>query len=131
MAQEMSSHQNCSRKYTAYNQAAPGANLEIMTAGVVFSPKASLCRVTVALTTASVFNVTVTDGTTEHKWGLNASGALQAGDIYVLTFGVSSTNDGDSLGLGTGNKALTYNFEVETDSVIEQLLVDELTGVVV
>lgn len=105
---------------TIYNGSAPGANTGIINAidGAAVSPeRRALWRVTVALTTSSVFNVTATDGTTPHKWGLNASSALNAADLYTFTFGVDPN--------------LTYDFEVETDSVIEQLLVEELYTAVV
>ncbi|ANS05697.1 hypothetical protein [uncultured Mediterranean phage] len=96
----------------SFNLAAPGADTGALTA---LTPRRNgAFRVTVALTTASVFNVTCTDGTTTHKWGLNQSVTLQAGDLYTFVFGVSA--------------ALAYNFEVETDSIIEILQVDEIDG---
>jgi len=108
-----------------FNGSAPGANTAILATGLRPSHTASAYRITVALTTSSVLNVTCTDGTTPHKWGLNASAALNAADLYTFTFAVRSTDDG----LSTGTN-LTYNFEVETDSVIECLFVEEVTGAV-
>ncbi len=115
----------CSAKYSGFNVSAPGANTGI-TGGINFSPQASVCRVTVALTTSSVLNVTCTDGSTTHKWGLNASDALNAADLYTFSFAVRASATGLA-----GGAALTYDFEVETDGVIEQLLVDEVVGPVV
>lgn len=108
---------------TVFNGSAPGADTAILSSGIQFGPNASMARVTVALTTGSVFNVTCTDGTTPHKWGLNESDALNAGDLYVFTFGVRSTTDNEG-----GGDSLTYNFEVETSGVIELLLVEEVQG---
>lgn len=97
--------------------AAPGANTNIFTDNLTPVYSCSVFRVTVALTTASVFNVIMTDGTTSYTNGLNLSVALQAGDLYTFTFGVHNGN--------------TYNFQVETDSVIRILQVDEVPGGVI
>lgn len=110
------------RLAATYAQAAPGANTNIFASNITFSESASVCRVTVALTTGSVLNVRVTNGTTAYDLGLNSSIALNAGDLYTFAFGVAASD-------GAGN-ALQYNFRVETDSVIRQLLVDEVTGAV-
>ena len=71
-------------KVTVYNGSAPGANTDILAANVT-PDRRSAWRVTVALTTSSVFNVVATDDTTEHVWGLNASAALNAADLYTFT----------------------------------------------
>lgn len=120
---EFSSSGSCHSKYRAFNQSAPGADTAIISGGLTFSESAAACRVTVALTTSSVFNVTCTDGSTTHKWGLNASAALNAADLYTFTFAVAASDDGTS-----GGTALTWNFEVESDGVIEYLAVDEVKG---
>jgi len=122
MSQEFSASPSCSSIYTGFDVAAPGANTGV-TGGITFGPKASACRVTVALTTSSVLNLTCTDGSTTHKWGLKESGALNAADIYTFTFAVRKTADG--LKGGTG---LTYDLEVETDGVIEVLMIEEVQG---
>ncbi len=109
---------------TVYAGAAPGANTNIITP-ISAGPNASAFRVTVCLTTASVFNVRVTDGSTAYTMGLNGSVALAAGDLYTFTFGVRSVSS------QTGTTALTYSFQVETDSVINYLLVEEIIGPVV
>lgn len=98
-----------------HNGSAPGANTDMITD---FTPTSdAVLEVTVQLTTSSVFNMMVTDGTTEHAGGINSSSALNAGDRYVFEFDVPA-NKAD----GT---ALVYNFQVETDSVIETLFVRE------
>ena len=97
--------------------AAPGANTNIFSTSLTPVYQCSAFRVTVALTTASVFNVVMTDGTTSYTNGLNASAALQAGDLYTFTFGVHNGN--------------TYNFQIETDGVVRILQVDEIPGGVV
>jgi hypothetical protein len=79
---------------------------------------------TIALTTSSVVNVTCTDGSTTHKWGLNASAALNAADLYTFTFAIPKSDAGETL-------TLTYNIEVETDGVIETLTLTEVNAAVV
>ncbi len=119
------------RIYEAYALAAPGANTGMVptgaqyasVAGLRFSRRAARVRVFVVLTTGSVFNYHVTDGTTAYTNGLNSSTALNAGDAYEFEFDVQYSTDGSE----TGTR-LTYNFQVETDSVIRQLIVTEVTG---
>ena len=98
---------------TVFNGAAPGANTDMLAADLTPGRRGAF-RITVAVTTASVFNVSATDGTTTHVWGLNGSVALQAGDVYTFTIGC--------------DPSLSYNFQVETDGVIEVLVVDEIRG---
>ena len=114
----------CIARATVYALAAPGANTNIITPFSV-GDNASAIRVTVCLTTASVFNVRVTDGSTAYSMGLNASSALNAGDLYTFTFGARHYSS------QTGTTALTYSFQVETDSVINYLLVEEIIGAAV
>ena len=97
--------------------AAPGANTNIFSTSLTPVYSCSAFRVTVALATASVFNVVSTDGTTSYTLGLNQSNALQASDLYTFTFGVHNSN--------------TYNFQVETDGIIRVLQVDEIPGGVI
>lgn len=107
---------------TVYAGSAPGANTNIITP-ITFGDHACACRVTVALTTGSVFNVRVTNGTTAYTQSLNGGTALTANCLYTFTFGVrASTN---------GTTALTYSFQVATDSIIQTLFVEEVTGGVV
>ncbi len=96
-----------------YAASAPGANTDIFATALAPHATASALRVGVCLTTASVFNMYVTNGTTAYTQGLNSSIALTAGDFFVFgPIPCSSTN--------------TYNFRVETDSVIQTLTVDEI-----
>lgn len=104
---------------TVFNTTAPGANTDILSTAISVVEGSAL-RVTVALTTGSVFNVTCTDGTTTHTWGLNSSAALTAGDVFTFTIGANPTESNS----GSTN-TLSYNFQVETDGVIEYLSVQE------
>jgi len=96
-----------------FNGSAPGANTNILSTSL--TPKmGGAFRVTVALATASVFNVIITQSGTSLTLGLNASVALNAGDLYTFVFGVTPSS--------------TYNFQVETNSVIRILQIDEVSG---
>lgn len=112
----------CTALATVYAGAAPGANTNILATSLKVSDSASALRVTVCLTTGSVFNLHVTDGTTAYVNGLNASAALNAGDVYTFTVGARRYSS------QTGTTELSYNFQVETDSVIRMLFVEEITG---
>ncbi len=111
---------------TVYAGAAPGINTNILSTGVQVSPSASAIRVTVVLATSSVFNFTVTDGTTAYTVGLNASAALNAGDAYTFVFGARRYKSQPN-----GSVELTYNFQVETDGVINLLFVEEVAAPVI
>lgn len=102
---------------TVFNQAAPGADTNILSTALTPYETASTMRVTVVLAATSVLNYTVTSGATTFTCGLNGSVALNSGDVYSFTFACRS--------------AYTYNFQVETDGVIRQLLVEEIVGGVV
>jgi hypothetical protein len=110
-------------RYIAVDQAAPGANTAIISGGLI--PKmGGAFRISVVLATASVFNVTVTPAAgTQRTHGLNQSTALNAGDLYTFCFGVATVDQNSA--------ALTYNFEVETNSIIRYLLVEEVSGGVI
>ncbi len=101
-------------KVSRFNVAAPGANTDILATDIQPSPafRGSAFRVTVVLETASVLNVTATDGVTTKTWGLNTSNQLQANDKYAFVFST--------------HPDLTYNFQVETDGVISLLVVQEI-----
>lgn len=105
------------RAFEGYNIAAPGVSTNIITTSITPARGVYALRVTVALTVSSVFNVAATDGTTAHAWGLNASAALNAADLYSFEFSVHADPDSSSV---------TYNFQVESDGVVECLLVDQL-----
>lgn len=109
---------------TVYAGSAPGANTDIFTA-VSVSESASAIRITVALTTSSVFDVRVTDGSTAYTIHLNGGTALAAATMYTFTFGARAYST------QTGTTALTYSCRVATDSIINYLLVEEVCGPVV
>lgn len=118
---------------TCYATSAPGANTNIPlvdalgASGTTFKvgPNASAIRVTVCLTTTSVFDLRVTNGTTAYTQHFNGGTALTASCLYTFTIGARrySTQNADV--------ELSYAFRVATDSVIEQLLVEEVRGPVV
>lgn len=106
---------------TEYAKAAPGANTTFSTFKV--SPVCGMVRITVAVTTSTVLNLTVTDGSTAYVLGLNGSVALAASDLYSFVVPLRYTSNGDD-----GGTVLTYGFQVETDSIIRILWVDLVTG---
>ena len=107
-----------------FNKSAPGANTNAITS-IKPNGEDSALRITVALTTSSVLNLMVTDGTTTHALGLNKSTALNAADVYVFDVPVIKREQ-TSVTQGTPGKDLSYNLQVETDSVIEFLMVQEI-----
>ena len=120
-------------RITVHAGSAPGANTDIPftdalgAAATTFKvgPNAAAVRVSVCLTTGSVFDVRVTDGTTAYSQHLNGGTALTAACLYTFTFGVRrySTQNADT--------ELTYAFRVATDSVIQTLFADEVLGGVI
>lgn len=98
------------------DKAAPGVSTPWYTTNITPKWGTSVFRITVALATASVFNVVVRDPNattpTDRVLGLNASAALAAGDVYTFTMGCSSK--------------FQYNFQVETDSIIRTFILDEI-----
>lgn len=109
---------------TVYAGAAPGANTDIVTPFKV-SESASAVRVTVCLTTGSVFDVRVTDGSTAYTMHLNGGTALTAACLYTFTFAARRYSS------QTGTTELTYSFRVATDGVINYLLAEEVCGPVI
>ncbi len=103
---------------------APGANTDIFTAKSV-GPNASAIRLTICLTTSSVVDVRVTDGSTAYSQHLNGGTALTAACLYTFTFGARRFANNSSSTL------LTYSIRVATDSVIQTLNVEEVVGPVV
>ena len=112
----------CVALVTQYALAAPGANTNMLATSFKVSESASAIRITVCLTTGSVFNKYVTDGSTAYVCGLNGSTALNAGDEYTFTTGVRRYSS------QSNTTELSYNFQVETDGVVRFLFVDEVTG---
>lgn len=111
----------CTALATVYALAAPGAATNIVTAFKV-SDSASAMRVLVCLTTGSVFNLRVTDGSTAYTQAINGGVALLANTLYTFVIPCRRYSS------QTGTTELTYSFQVATDSVIQTLLVDEITG---
>lgn len=109
---------------TKFAAAAPGVNTDIFSTELQTQEINSTIRVTVALATGSVFNIVWTAGATSKTHGLNASVALNAGDLYTFSFAASRFSNGAA----DGTTALTFNFQVETNVAIDVLFVDEVAG---
>ena len=99
------------RRVSLHNQAAPGANTNIFTA---INPKSGTnrMRVSICLAVSSVLNLRSDDGVTGFDQGLNASNALNAGDLYEFEWSTIQSN--------------TYSLRVETDGVIQTCIVDDI-----
>lgn len=102
------------RLNTTFNTVSTAANNNIIGTALSVPEGFLKVQVTVAVATASVFNVTATKSATTRTIGLNSSTALNAGDLYTFEFAV----DQDA----------TYNFQPETTTVVWQLIVDAVTG---
>ena len=100
----------------SFNVSAPGANTDILSAAITPVYYGAF-RITVSLTTGSVFNYTEARSGTTFTHGINSSVALNAGDAYIFNVDVSPLS--------------TYNFQVETNSVIRQLKVSEIPSAVI
>lgn len=94
-----------------FNDAAPGANTDILAADITPSYGATLA-IGVRLATASVFNLIETRDGVDVVIGMNLSVALQAGDGYTFLWPCSPES--------------SYNFQVETNGVISILRVHEM-----
>jgi len=107
----------------------PGAATDILTTAVKVGPSASAMRVSVCLTSSSVFNYTVTDGTTPYTISLNGGVALSAGCEYSFVVGARRYK---SQPYTDGTTAqLSYNFQVASNVVVRKLFVDEIIGAAV
>lgn len=95
----------------------PGANINILSTALTPKKPVSAFRITVSLTGASIFNVMITQGVTTFGCGVNANQALTAEGIYTFVIGVRNT--------------FTYNFQIETATVVRYLLVEEVAGGVI
>lgn len=107
------------QRYAAHAQTAPGANTDIMSADLSVLPGMAHVRVTVSLATGSVFNMTITDGTTEYALHLNSGTALTASCLYSFDVPLSTKSS-------AGTKTYSYNFQVATDGIIQHIEVWEL-----
>ena len=106
-------------RYSDHAKAAPGANTDFFTKLAPLSSIAQI-RVFVSLATGSVFNMSVTDGTTAYAIKLNGGTALTAGVLYGFDAGLSQHLTVDT------TKAITYSFQVATDGIIQHVEVWEL-----
>lgn len=123
-------------KFLGYNIAAPGATTNIITksptgatiTGLTPRNATAALRVTVCLATTSIFDCNVTDGTTAFTWHLNGGTSLTGGCIY--SFEIPASGLAATQTQTTSPKALVWNFQVETNGVIQELEVDEVdTGI--
>lgn len=71
-------------------------------------------RITISLDSSSVVYLTETSNNTTEKYALNAGATLDAGDLY--SFDVPIRDDG------------TYNMQLNSQSGIKVVNVDEVTG---
>jgi len=121
------------RKATKFLLAAPGANTDFVTDFTVAKHCTSL-RIAVCLATSSVLNLMMVDaGATSANVlaaGLNGNVALTAGALYTFSVPVTRTEDGEADD-ATGSNVINYNFQVETNGVINLLIVDEMVGAVI
>jgi hypothetical protein len=124
MGVEQSAVLTVARRVMVHNGAAPGANTDIFTA-ITPAKNASCWRVGICLSTSSKVDIRVTDGSNAHSQVLNADVALVATAYYTFTFPVAAVST------LTGSTAMTYSLRVQTDSVIETLIVDEVQGAVI
>ena len=100
------------RLSNSYTVAAPGANTDILATALTPLWDASTFYVYAVLATTSVLNYTETDGTTLYTVGLNKSVGLGSGDGYLFKFPTVKGN--------------SYNFQVETDGIIQVMRVTEV-----
>lgn len=110
------------RRIAIHALAAPGANTDIFTA-LTPSNRCVAFRLQICLTTTSKVDVRVTDATTAYSQHLFANADCTAGNLYTCVFlaAASPTTNAPT-------KTLTYSIRVQTDSVIQTLLLDELIG---
>ena len=101
------------RLHSGFAIAAPGANTNAI-AGVTWpDTQPQACRVTIQAATATIANLMVTRSGTTKALGLNGNLALAAGSVHVF----------DVPGLVAGD---TLNVQVETDSALDILALDEV-----
>lgn len=99
--------------------AAPGANTNAFTA-VTPTPNCCAWRLSMSFATTTKVDIRVTDGTTAYSIHLFANADCTASCEYTATIAVAATSDGST--------ALTYSLRVQTDSVIQKLIIDEICG---
>ena len=107
----MSNVINLRPKHRGFNISAPGANTDAIT-DVNWGSR-RVCRLTIQCATSTVVNLMVTRSSTEKALAMNDNAALTAAALYVF----------DIPGLDSGD---LVNVQVETDSVIDILALDEV-----
>ena len=100
-------------KVRQWETAAPGANTDALAADLTWKSSKTL-RLTIQCATSTVVNLMVTRGATENALGMGSSVAVVAGALY--TWDVDGLQPGDSI-----------QVQVETDSVLDQLAIGEVT----
>ncbi len=115
---------DCTRTVAIFNGSAPGANTAVFTKRQIGLRNGKL-RIAIQLSTSSVVNLVLDDGTTTHKGKLNDGTALDAEELYVFEAPVP-----DEAGTGSAipGATISYTIEYETDSVTEVLTIDELSA---
>lgn len=115
--------QDITRIKDIFNGPAPGANVDIFgsaadVTGSDLEPAegVTIFRVQFSPATSTILNVMETRSDTQIAGGLNRSVEIAAGDVELFDVLVS--------------EASTYNMQVETDTVINQLKIAELRGTV-
>lgn len=106
-----------------WNLPAPGANANILTAGLQLRAAArnvAVLRIQINLAVASKIKIVETDGTTTFASELLGGTTLNANQPYALAYEARAQTK--------AGKRLTYNFQVETDGVIQHLRVTECDG---
>lgn len=100
-------------RHDGFNIAAPGANTNIITS---LTPRSQSlkARVSVLLAVAAVFKARITQGATTFDAKFLSGGAVPAGCLYTFDLPLTGVD--------------TYNFQVETDGIIQRLHVIELQG---
>lgn len=108
-----------------FNRSAPGANTDIIANGITnilngattatsYTPSVDCyIAVSIVVATASVVNMTETYSGTTFTYGLERSATVSSGDLFGWSLIPVFT-------------ACTYNFQVETDSIIRRLAIVEL-----
>lgn len=105
------------RRVAKHALAAPGANTNAFTA-ITPNFQGAVLDIDIVLTTASIVDLRVTDGSTAYSQALWDEVSLTADRRYSTTVLAPAFTD-------TGT-ALTYSIRIRTDGIIRSLIVDEV-----